>query len=58
MQSYVDYNENDCPWYYFDNSYKTLLGACLIVFGMDCFIYSYSLVLYQISQRNINNDQW
>ncbi|XP_045457687.1 visual pigment-like receptor peropsin [Melitaea cinxia] len=34
MQTLIDYNEDDCPWYYFDSSYKTLLGACLIVFGV------------------------
>ncbi|XP_045785990.1 rhodopsin, GQ-coupled-like [Maniola jurtina] len=30
----IDYNEDECPWYYFDSSYKTLLGACLIIFGV------------------------
>ncbi|XP_013168188.1 PREDICTED: visual pigment-like receptor peropsin [Papilio xuthus] len=34
MQALFDYHENGCPWYYFDSSYKTLLGACLIVFGV------------------------
>ncbi|XP_072936783.1 visual pigment-like receptor peropsin [Epargyreus clarus] len=34
MQTLFDYNEDECPWYYFDSSYKTLLGACLIVFGI------------------------
>lgn len=34
MQTLFDYNEDECPWYYFDSSYKTLLGACLIVFGV------------------------
>ncbi|KAM3964737.1 visual pigment-like receptor peropsin [Aphomia sociella] len=29
-----DYLEDECPWYYFDSSYKTLLGACLILFGV------------------------
>ncbi|XP_011552121.3 visual pigment-like receptor peropsin [Plutella xylostella] len=33
MQTVYDYYEDDCPWYYFDSSYKTLLGGCLIVFG-------------------------
>ncbi|KPJ12282.1 Visual pigment-like receptor peropsin [Papilio machaon] len=34
MQALFDYQENGCPWYYFDSSYKMLLGACLIVFGV------------------------
>ncbi|VVD00894.1 unnamed protein product [Leptidea sinapis] len=34
MQSLLDYSMNECPWYYFDSSYKTLLGGCLIVFGV------------------------
>ncbi|KOB72507.1 Visual pigment-like receptor peropsin [Operophtera brumata] len=29
-----DYHEEECPWFYFDSSYKTLLGACLFVFGL------------------------
>lgn len=33
MQTLFDYQEDECPWYYFDSSYKTLLGACLILFG-------------------------
>ncbi|XP_013182897.2 visual pigment-like receptor peropsin [Amyelois transitella] len=34
MQSLYDYLEDDCPWYYFDSSYKILLGVCLILFGV------------------------
>ncbi|XP_028157551.1 visual pigment-like receptor peropsin isoform X1 [Ostrinia furnacalis] len=34
MQTLFDYQEDECPWYYFDSSYKTLLGACLILFGV------------------------
>ncbi|CAK1602876.1 unnamed protein product [Parnassius mnemosyne] len=34
MQTLFDYHEDGCPWYYFDSSYKTLLGACLIIFGV------------------------
>ncbi|XP_022128453.2 visual pigment-like receptor peropsin [Pieris rapae] len=37
MQITYEYNDEECPWYYYDSSYKTLLGACLIclgVFGM------------------------
>ncbi|XP_063376816.1 visual pigment-like receptor peropsin [Cydia fagiglandana] len=34
MQNFYDYQEDDCPWYYFDSSYKTLLGSCLFVFGV------------------------
>ncbi|XP_026329002.1 rhodopsin, GQ-coupled-like [Hyposmocoma kahamanoa] len=29
-----NYHEDECPWYHFDSSYKTLLGYCLIVFGV------------------------
>ncbi|XP_049881696.1 visual pigment-like receptor peropsin isoform X2 [Pectinophora gossypiella] len=35
MQAMFDYSEDECPWYHFDNSYKTLLGSCLIVFGVS-----------------------
>ncbi|XP_038222696.1 visual pigment-like receptor peropsin [Zerene cesonia] len=34
MQTLFEYNEDECPWYYFDSSYKTLLGGCLIIFGV------------------------
>lgn len=34
-----DYNEDECPWYYFDGSYKTLLGACLFLFGQFRYIF-------------------
>ncbi|XP_041973800.1 visual pigment-like receptor peropsin [Aricia agestis] len=34
MQTIFDYTENECPWYYFDSSYKVLMGACLVVFGV------------------------
>lgn len=34
-----DSDEDECPWYFFDSSYKTLLGACLIIFG-ECNVNS------------------
>ncbi|KAF9804147.1 hypothetical protein SFRURICE_020575 [Spodoptera frugiperda] len=34
MQNLFDDLEDDCPWYYFDSSYKLLLGACLFIFGV------------------------
>ncbi|XP_073942062.1 visual pigment-like receptor peropsin isoform X2 [Choristoneura fumiferana] len=34
MHNLFEYREDDCPWYYFDNSYKTLLGSCLFIFGV------------------------
>ncbi|KAJ0182021.1 hypothetical protein K1T71_002743 [Dendrolimus kikuchii] len=34
MQSLFEYREDECSWYYFDSSYKTLLGACLFIFGI------------------------
>ncbi|CAK1550126.1 unnamed protein product [Leptosia nina] len=40
MQSSSEYNEEECPWYYYDSSYKTLLGACLI--SLDaCQLYAF-----------------
>ncbi|XP_053604479.1 visual pigment-like receptor peropsin [Plodia interpunctella] len=34
MQSLYDFMEDECPWYYFDSSYKILLGVCLFLFGV------------------------
>ncbi|GBP31162.1 Visual pigment-like receptor peropsin [Eumeta japonica] len=34
MPTLYEYYEDDCPWLYFDSSYKTLLGACVIVSGV------------------------
>ncbi|CAH2067208.1 unnamed protein product, partial [Iphiclides podalirius] len=34
MHTLFDHHEDGCPWYFFDSSYKILLGACLIVFGV------------------------
>ncbi|KAL4712961.1 hypothetical protein ACJJTC_012031 [Scirpophaga incertulas] len=33
MQTF-GYQDDECPWYYFDSSYKILLGSCLILFGV------------------------
>lgn len=50
MQTVFDfYYEDDCPWYYFDNSYKTLLGACLFLFGMFGIIHnSVGIKIYDV----------
>ncbi|CAB3230687.1 unnamed protein product [Arctia plantaginis] len=34
MQNFFDDLQDECPWYYFDGSYKVLLGSCLFVFGV------------------------
>ncbi|XP_049708378.2 visual pigment-like receptor peropsin [Helicoverpa armigera] len=34
MQTLFEDLEDECPWYYFDSSYKVLLGACLFIFGV------------------------
>ncbi|KAJ8729253.1 hypothetical protein PYW08_000834 [Mythimna loreyi] len=34
MQTLFEDLEDECPWYYFDGSYKLLLGACLFIFGV------------------------
>nr|XP_032529682.1 visual pigment-like receptor peropsin isoform X2 [Danaus plexippus plexippus]QDQ16907.1 RGR-like protein [Danaus plexippus] len=55
MHTFFDNNEDECPYYYFDGSYKTLLGALLIIFGVfgvllnvwlyATFIHSHLLIL-------------
>ncbi|KAJ2953816.1 hypothetical protein O0L34_g1444 [Tuta absoluta] len=34
MQALFDSHDDECPWYYFDSSFKTLLGSILIIFGV------------------------
>lgn len=48
MQSFYEYYEEDCPWHYFDNSYKTLLGSCLIIFGKIIIYYLWISVFFNL----------